>query len=105
MVARASLVNRLGKQVWTPNAFKLFTNGHFKGITMISNSIFSKLLITLLLATLAGCGSGTNTPADVDGDGVPDSTDTFPNDPAESVDTDGDTVGDNGDNYAHEHQY
>ena len=65
---------------------------------MISNSIFSKLLITLLLATLAGCGSGTNTPADVDGDGVPDSTDTFPNDPAESVDTDGDTVGDNGDN-------
>ncbi len=65
---------------------------------MISNSIFSKLLITLLLATLAGCGSGTNAPSDVDGDGVPDSTDTFPNDPAESVDTDGDTVGDNGDN-------
>jgi hypothetical protein len=80
----------------------LSNNGHFKGLIMISNSIFSKLLIMLLLATLAGCGSGTNTSSDVDvdvdGDGVPDSTDTFPNDPTESVDTDGDTVGDNGDN-------
>jgi hypothetical protein len=65
---------------------------------MISNSIFSKILIALLLATLVGCGSGTNTPPDMDGDGVEDSLDAFPNDPAESVDTDGDTVGDNGDN-------
>ena len=64
---------------------------------MISNSIFSKLLITLLLATLAGCGSGTNTPPDADGDGVEDSIDAFPNDPSETVDGDGDGVGDNGD--------
>ena len=65
---------------------------------MISNSIFSKLLMALLLATLAGCGSGTNTPPDADGDGVEDSIDAFPNDPSETVDGDGDGVGDNGDN-------
>ena len=65
---------------------------------MISNSIFSKLLMALLLATLAGCGSGTNTPPDADGDGVEDSIDAFPNDPSETVDGDEDGVGDNGDN-------
>ena len=65
---------------------------------MISNSMFSKILIALLLATLVGCGSGTNTPPDADGDGVEDSIDAFPNDPSETVDGDGDGVGDNGDN-------
>ena len=35
--------------------------------------------------------------ADSDGDGVVDSEDVFPNDPAEIADTDGDGVGDNGD--------
>ncbi|WP_152206339.1 malectin domain-containing carbohydrate-binding protein [Marinobacter changyiensis] len=34
---------------------------------------------------------------DMDGDGVPDSLDAFPNDPSESADTDGDGVGDNAD--------
>lgn len=35
--------------------------------------------------------------ADADGDGVPDGEDAFPNDPSESVDTDGDGIGDNAD--------
>lgn len=35
--------------------------------------------------------------ADADGDGVPDDTDAFPNDPNESADTDGDGTGDNED--------
>jgi len=36
-------------------------------------------------------------PPDSDGDGVPDEEDAFPNDPNESVDTDGDGVGNNAD--------
>ncbi|OUS25774.1 hypothetical protein A9Q99_20175 [Gammaproteobacteria bacterium 45_16_T64] len=40
--------------------------------------------------------SGLKVP-DADNDGVPDSTDAFPNDPAESVDSDNDGVGDNAD--------
>ena len=46
---------------------------------MISNSIFSKALIAFMLVILAGCGSGDNTPPDIDGDGVEDSLDAFPN--------------------------
>jgi|GEM_PF-1903189 len=34
---------------------------------------------------------------DTDGDGVPDSSDAFPNDPGDAVDTDGDGIGDNAD--------
>ena len=37
------------------------------------------------------------TPADADGDGVPDEQDAFPNDPTESADADGDGQGDNAD--------
>ncbi len=36
-------------------------------------------------------------PVDSDGDGVPDESDAFPNDPTETTDTDGDGVGDNAD--------
>ena len=36
-------------------------------------------------------------PEDTDGDGVPDVSDAFPNDPTEQVDTDGDGIGDNAD--------
>ena len=36
---------------------------------------------------------------DTDGNGVPDSTDAFPNDPTESVDTDSDNIGDNSDEF------
>ena len=64
---------------------------------MISDSIFSKALVGVLLLVLVGCGSGDNTPPDIDGDGVEDSLDAFPNDPNESEDTDGDGVGDNAD--------
>jgi len=37
-------------------------------------------------------------PIDVDGDGVNNDVDAFPNDPSESSDIDGDTIGDNADN-------
>ncbi|RFC45504.1 MAG: Glucose/arabinose dehydrogenase, beta-propeller fold [Verrucomicrobia bacterium] len=40
-------------------------------------------------------GSGGSTNLDTDGDGVPDATDAFPNDPAEWADANGDGVGDN----------
>lgn len=40
-------------------------------------------------------GSGGSTNLDSDGDGVPDATDAFPNDPAEWADANGDGVGDN----------
>ena len=44
-------------------------------------------------------GSCTATPftTDADGDGVDDAVDAFPNDPAESVDTDDDGIGNNAD--------
>jgi hypothetical protein len=64
---------------------------------MITNPVFSKLLIAVLLASLVGCGSGTSTPPDADGDGVEDSLDAFPNDPNETADSDNDGVGDNAD--------
>jgi hypothetical protein len=59
----------------------------------------SKILLAILLSlVLTACGgSGSSGPADADGDGVPDASDAFPNDPKESKDTDGDGVGDNGD--------
>ncbi len=38
-----------------------------------------------------------STPVDLDGDGVPNDQDAFPNDPNESKDSDGDKVGDNAD--------
>jgi YVTN family beta-propeller protein len=40
---------------------------------------------------------GTPPPVDTDGDGVPDATDAFPNDPTEWADSDGDGHGDNSD--------
>ena len=61
------------------------------------NSFISKLIMFLMVAVLAGCGSGDNTPPDADGDGVEDALDAFPNDPTETTDTDGDGVGDNAD--------
>lgn len=52
------------------------------------------------LAVTVGAGSAQLdllVGADSDGDGVPDEDDAFPNDPTESVDTDGDGIGNNAD--------
>ncbi|MEQ3632527.1 hypothetical protein [Thalassolituus sp.] len=70
--------------------------------------------ITILFATLTACGGGSggssntapivNDPVteapgviDADSDGIPDADDAFPLDAAESVDTDGDGIGNNSD--------
>jgi hypothetical protein len=57
--------------------------------------------IFMLLVALAGCGGsgGESTPLvfDIDGDGVEDSLDAFPQDPSETRDSDADGVGDNSD--------
>lgn len=55
------------------------------------------LSLSLLFAGCGGDGDGENGTTDTDGDGVADSADAFPNDPAESTDTDGDGIGDNAD--------
>jgi len=67
------------------------------------------LCIIPLLFMLTACGSdsadetgapvvdGGNTNIDIDGDGVNDEFDAFPNDATETTDTDGDGVGDNAD--------
>ena len=59
------------------------------GVNIMMDSFISKLIMFLMVAVLAGCGSGDNTPPDADGDGVEDALDAFPNDPTETTDTDG----------------
>ena len=54
------------------------------------------LLVTFCLSLMA-CGSGSSGAPDADGDGIPDASDMFPNDPKESKDSDNDGVGDNAD--------
>lgn len=46
---------------------------------------------------LANVDTGDNPSGDADGDGYPDATDAFPNDPTEWLDTDGDGIGNNAD--------
>lgn len=50
----------------------------------------------VLVASSSACNHDTAAP-DRDHDGVPDAQDVFPDDPNESVDTDGDGIGDNTD--------
>ena len=60
----------------------------------------SQHVITLIAIFLfvVGCSSGSDAPADSDGDGVADTIDAFPNDATQSFDDDGDGVGNNSDN-------
>ncbi len=46
---------------------------------------------------LMASGIGADSPVDIDGDGIPDSDDAFPNDSGEQYDTDGDGIGNNTD--------
>ncbi len=57
------------------------------------------LLPFLLISFLSACGGSEDStdPDDLDGDGVPNELDAFPRDAKESVDTDGDGIGDNSD--------
>ena len=61
---------------------------------------FIKSLIGLFMisAFVIGCSSGSDAPADSDGDGVADAIDAFPNDATQSFDDDGDGVGNDSDN-------
>lgn len=64
------------------------------------SKFFAATSLSLALGMISSCGgSGGNgaADADADGDGVVDSLDAFPNDPAETVDTDGDGTGNNAD--------
>ncbi|MDA8682267.1 S8 family serine peptidase [Porticoccaceae bacterium] len=56
-----------------------------------------RLLLIALFLTLTACGGGTPNGNDTDKDGVANTIDAFPNDPSESVDTDGDGIGNNAD--------
>lgn len=57
--------------------------------------LFNYLSISLLSLLLAACNVTVS--QDADNDGVPDSSDAFPNDPTETLDTDGDGIGNNAD--------
>ena len=70
-----------------------------------SNSYPATIAAVVLSTALIACGGSSNSDngaapggtTDSDNDGVPDTTDAFPNNPAETVDTDGDGIGDNED--------
>jgi len=56
----------------------------------------TSILVLSLAVLVSGC-LGDGGERDTDGDGVPDSEDAFPEDPAEWKDSDGDGIGDNAD--------
>ena len=61
---------------------------------------FIRSLISLFVVSVfvIGCSSGSDAPADSDGDGVADAIDAFPNDATQSFDDDSDGVGNDSDN-------
>jgi hypothetical protein len=61
----------------------------------MKTSLYLSTLLCAVLLTACGSSGGE---ADTDGDGVVDSQDAFPQDATETLDTDGDTIGDNTDN-------
>ena len=62
------------------------------------NTLKSLLGLFLISVFVIGCSSGSDAPADSDGDGVADAIDAFPNDATQSFDDDGDGVGNDSDN-------
>lgn len=67
-----------------------------------NSNLFTALILIACLGLVVSCSSGDSSdPAennnDTDGDGAPDLNDAFPNDPNETIDTDGDGIGDNAD--------
>ena len=62
------------------------------------NTIKSLLGLFLISVFVIGCSSGSDAPADSDGDGVADAVDAFPNDASQSFDDDSDGVGNDSDN-------
>ena len=67
--------------------------------TKLTRSLMAAVSIVALSAVMYGCvHSGDDPmPMDMDGDGVVDADDAFPNDPTETADSDDDGVGDNAD--------
>jgi hypothetical protein len=79
--------------------------GHFVGILLndgrvakvrITGAPLDNLLYSEPMQDIDGDGVAENDP-DIDGDGIPNDRDAFPLDKKESVDTDGDGIGDNAD--------
>jgi len=62
------------------------------------NTLKSLISLFLISVFVIGCSSGSDAPADADGDGVADAIDAFPNDSTQSFDDDGDGVGNKSDN-------
>ncbi len=75
---------------WTPNSLPY--NGQAEVIVDARDAIggFARQEFIIYVNESGGAG-------DADGDGVPDTQDAFPSDPTESVDTDGDGIGNNAD--------
>lgn len=74
-------------------------NEAISNTTSVRNICRSVGLVSCALFMLTACGGGKSYGAkDADGDGVDNATDAFINDAAETEDSDGDGVGDNGDN-------
>ncbi|MFN3236649.1 MAG: thrombospondin type 3 repeat-containing protein [Pseudomonadales bacterium] len=97
-------VNNLAELVAADPA-TLLIPGTDKPITEVSDLIVAETSTTGAVVTTEGFTSGSvsvtpiaaATESDIDGDGTPDVRDAFPNDPDETVDSDGDGTGNNAD--------
>ena len=74
--------------------FKIFEN---IGVPSGGSTTLPRVNLVCLADCFGSGGSGTNSGVDSDGDGVSDALDSFPDDPEEVLDSDGDGIGNNAD--------
>jgi hypothetical protein len=77
--------------------FSELTSGGVTDVTTNKSNLFTAIYNALMGDMTNMSGNAESNDPDADGDGFPDHSDAFPNDPNETTDTDGDGVGDNAD--------
>ena len=103
-ISESSLQLTFFDLVWNPSVLSTVNAGAKTVSSSFSGISFSELTLQGLTNSISpttttsnGGSGGTTTNQDSDGDGIPNSKDSFPDDPNEWQDTDGDGIGDNAD--------